>query len=67
MGFFALFHHLLHKFLLDKGAGDIIEYQPLLKNPPPNSNWKEKQDEWEQFLESNCKDTREAWEYFLKK
>jgi hypothetical protein len=58
---------LLHKFILDKGVGDIIEYRTLLKNPPPNSNWKERQDEWEQFLESNCKDTREAWEYFLKK
>jgi hypothetical protein len=43
---------LLHKFLLDKGEGDIIEYRPLLKNPPPKSNWKERQDKWEQLLES---------------
>jgi hypothetical protein len=57
----------LHKFLLDKGVGDIVEYQPLLGTPPPNSNWKKKQDEWEEFLEANCKDTCEAWDYFLKK
>jgi hypothetical protein len=33
-----------------------------LKIPPSNSNWKEKQDEWEWFLKSNYKDVREAWE-----
>jgi hypothetical protein len=38
-----------------------------LANPPLNSNWKEKKEEWEEFLEANCKDTREAWDYFLKK
>jgi hypothetical protein len=43
-GFLCTVLSLLQKFLLDKGAGDIIEYRPLLKNPPPNSNWKERQD-----------------------
>jgi len=38
-----------------------------MKNPPMNSNWKEKQEEWEEFMESNYKDMREAWDYFLKK
>jgi hypothetical protein len=58
---------LLHKFLLDKGVRDIVEYRPLLANPPPNSNWEENKEEWEEFLEANCKDTREAQDYFLKK
>jgi len=38
---------LLHKFILDKGFGDIVKYQTLLKNLPLNSNWKEKKEEWE--------------------
>jgi hypothetical protein len=66
-GFLCIVPSLLHKFLLDKGVRDIVEYRPLLKNPPLNSNWKEKQEEWEEFIESNCKDMREAWDYFLKK
>jgi hypothetical protein len=53
--------------MLDKGVKDIVEYQRHLGNPPPNSNWKEKQEEWEEFLKANCKDTRESWDYFLKK
>lgn len=66
-GFLCTVRSLLHKFLLDKGIGDIVEYRPPLKNPPPNSNWQKRQEEWEVFLEANCKDTREAWDYFLKK
>jgi len=58
---------LLHKFPSDKGVKDIVKYRPLLANPPPNSNWQEKQEEWEEFLETNCKDTREVWDYFMKK
>jgi hypothetical protein len=58
---------LLHKFLLDKGVRDIVEYRVLLANPPPNSNWKENQEEWEEFLEANCKYIREASNLFLKK
>jgi hypothetical protein len=66
-GFLCTIPSLLHKFLLYKGVDDIVEYQPPLKNPPPNSNWQKKQEEWEVFLEANYKDTREAWDYFLKK
>jgi hypothetical protein len=58
---------LLHKFLLDKGVQGHCRIPTPLKNPPPNSNWQEKQEEWEEFLEANCKDTRESWDYFLKK
>jgi hypothetical protein len=53
--------------MLNKGFEDIVEYQPLLGNPPLNSNWKEKQEEWEECFEANCKDTCESWDYFLKK
>jgi len=67
-GFLCIVSSLLHKFLLlEKGVGDINKYQPLMKNPPLNSNWKEKKEEWEEFLESNYKYTRETWHYFLKK
>jgi hypothetical protein len=66
-GFLCIVVSLLHKFLLDKGFRDIVECRPLLKNPPPSSNWQEKQEEWEEFMEANCKDTREAWDYFMKK
>jgi hypothetical protein len=67
-GFLCTVPSLLHKFLLDKGVReDIVEYQPLLSTPPPNSNWEKKQRDWEYFLEANCKDTCEAWDFFLQK
>jgi hypothetical protein len=53
---------LLHKFLLDKGFNDIIQYRPPLQYPLPNSNWRERQEKWEELLEANCKDTKEAWD-----
>ena len=34
---------LLFKFLIEKGVGHIIEPYPSLNEPPPNSNWTEKQ------------------------
>ena len=34
---------LLFKFLIEKGAGHIVEPHPSLHKPPPNSNWAEKQ------------------------
>jgi hypothetical protein len=37
-GFICTVLSLLQKFLLDKGAGNIVEYVPLLKIPPSNSN-----------------------------
>jgi len=46
--------------MLEKGVRDIVECRTLLSNPPPNSNWKGNQEEWEEFLEDNYKDTREA-------
>jgi ribose 1,5-bisphosphokinase PhnN len=30
---------LLHKFLLEKGVDDIVEYRPPLKDPPLKSHW----------------------------
>jgi hypothetical protein len=64
-GFFCTIPSLLHKFMLDKGVGHIVEYRPPLSTPPPNSNWEECQSKWEEFLDANCKDTCEAWDFFL--
>jgi len=66
-GFLYTIPSMLYTFLLDKGADDIVDYRPPLTNPPPNSNWRERQEMWEEFLEDNYKDTKEVWEYFLKK
>jgi hypothetical protein len=66
-GFFCTVPTLLHKFLLDKGVSDIVEYRPILGTPLPNRNFQERDEKWEAFLDAKCKDTREAWDYFLKK
>ena len=52
---------LLFKFLIEKGAGHIIEPWPPLREPPSNTNWVEKQKQWEKFI------TEREWEYFLRK
>ena len=52
---------LLFKFLIEKGVGHIIEPCSSLCEPPPNSNWAEKQKKWEKFI------TEREWEYFLSK
>ena len=52
---------LLFKFLIEKGAGHIVEPCPSLCELPPNSNWVEKQKKWEKFI------TEREWEYFLRK
>jgi hypothetical protein len=64
-GFLCTIPRLLHKFMLDKGVSDIVEYRPRLRIPLPNSNLEEKDEKWEEFLEAKCKDTKEAWDYFL--
>ena len=65
--FFYTILTLLHKFLLNKGVDDIIEYRPRLGTPLPNSNFQERDEKWESFLDAKCKDTRESWDYLLKK
>ena len=52
---------LLFKFLIEKGAGHIVEARPLLREPPSNTNWAEKQKQWEKFI------AEREWEYFLSK
>ena len=52
---------LLFKFLIEKGVGHIVEPHPSLCELPPNSNWEEKQKEWEKFI------AKREWEYFLRK
>ena len=52
---------LLFKFLIEKGAGHIVEPRPLLLDPPSNTNWAEKQKQWEKFI------AEREWEYFLSK
>jgi hypothetical protein len=66
-GFLCTISTLLHKFLLDKGVSDIVQYRPRLGTPLPNSNYQERDEEWEGFLDAKCKDTRQAWDYFLNK
>ena len=51
----------MFKFLIDKGVGHIVEPPPLLIEPPPNTNWAEKQKAWEKFI------AEREWEYFLSK
>ena len=52
---------LLFKFLIEKGAGHIVEPHPSLHKLPTNSNWEEKQRKWEKFI------SEREWEYFLRK
>ena len=52
---------LLFKFLIEKGAGHIVETHPSLHELPSNSNWAEKQRKWEKFI------AKREWEYFLRK
>ena len=52
---------LLFKFLIEKGAGHIVEPLPSLHELPSNSNWVEKQKKWEKFI------AEREWEYFLSK
>ena len=52
---------LLFKFLIEKGAGRIVEPRPSLHELPSNSNWAEKQRKWKKFIEER------EWEYFLSK
>ena len=52
---------LLFKFLIEKGVGHIVEPHLSLHEPPPNSNWVEKQKRWEKFI------AEREWEYFLRK
>ena len=52
---------LLFKFLIENGAGHIVEPRPPLCEHPPNTNWVEKQRKWEKFI------AEREWEYFLRK
>ena len=52
---------LLFKFLIEKGAGHIVEPRPPLCEPLLNTNWAEKQRKWEKFI------AEREWEYFLSK
>ena len=52
---------LLFKFLIKKGAGHIVEPPPPLYEQPSNTNWAEKQKNWEKFI------AEREWEYFLRK
>ena len=52
---------LLFKFLIEKGAGHIVEARPPLREPPSNTTWVEKQKQWEKFI------AEREWEYFLSK
>jgi hypothetical protein len=52
---FAPYQSVLHKFLLDRGIGHIMEYEPLLRPPPPNTNWEGKQKYWEKFYKPTAR------------
>ena len=52
---------LLFKFLIEKGAGHIVEPRPPLCEQPSNTNWAKKQRKWEKFI------AEREWEYFLSK
>ena len=65
--FLCIASTLLHIFLLDKGVDDIVEYRTRLGISLPNSNYQERDEEWEGFLDTKFKDTRQAWDYFLNK
>lgn len=40
--FLCIAPRLLHKFMLDKGVGNIVEYRPWIRIPLPNRNLEEK-------------------------
>ena len=52
---------LLFKFLIEKGAGHIVESRPSLYEQPSNTNWEEKQRKWEKSI------AEREWEYFISK
>ena len=52
---------LLFKFLIEKGAGHIVEPRPPLCELPPITNWVEKKRKWEKFI------VEREWEYFPSK
>ena len=58
--FLCILPVLLHKFLIDKGMGHIVEPQPML-GQHPNMNWEEHEKAWERFIKER------EWEYFLHK
>ena len=59
-GFLCTVPTLLHKFLLDKGVNDIVEYQTRIGTPLPNSNFQERDEKWEVFIDTKWKNTRES-------
>jgi hypothetical protein len=64
-GFLCTIPTMLHKFLLDKGVSDIVEYWPRLGTPLPNNNYKGRDEDWEGFLDKKWKDIRQTCDYFL--
>ena len=52
---------LLLNFLIENGAGHIVEPRPPLCELPSNTNCEEKQRKWEKFI------AEREWEYFLSK
>jgi len=40
--FLCTIPRMIHKFLLNKGVGDIVEFRPQIGTPPQNSNWEER-------------------------
>ena len=58
-GFLCTISTLLHKFLLEKGVCDIIQYRPRIGTSLPNSNYQERDEEWEGFLNAKWKYTRQ--------
>ena len=55
------FEKIADDFCEEQGAGHIVEPRPLLRAPPSNTNWAEKQKQWEKFI------AEREWEYFLSK
>lgn len=58
--FLCTIPRLLHKFLLHKGVGNFVKFQPQLGTPPQNSHWEVRNEKWAEFLEARCKDTKQA-------
>jgi len=50
--FFYIVPTLLHKLLLNKGVSDIIKYRPRFGTPLPNSNFQERDEKWDAFLDT---------------
>ena len=57
---FFMLPMLLHKFLIEKGVGHIVETRPPLTHRP-NTNWQEREKAWERFIKER------EWEYFIRK